>query len=228
MKRAFRMLMRSQLLSGASSVAHLVGLSRFTAAGKPPAAQTAVADVADDETQARAEAVVGAAADPPAAVAGELVTEAAAAPAAETEEGDDGEDDDVEKDDDEEEMAGKGKKASARRRERARCRAVLTSPHAAKNPGVAMYLALQTAMPRQQVLAMLEAMPKSAGGLDARMAGVPQPPVGAGAAQQPGQGAIAIASAWDAAIAKGGMRGPRSAAANDSRSTWDRAMGRRQ
>ena len=107
----------------------------------------------------------------------------------ETEDGEEGEDDDVEKDDDEEELAGKGKKAAARRRERARCRAVLTSPHAAKNPGVAMYLALQTAMPRQQVLAMLEAMPKGAGGLDARMAGVPQPPVGAGAAPQPGQGA---------------------------------------
>ena len=178
------------------------------------------------QPEAGAEAVAGVAADPPAAVAGEPAV--AAAPAAETEDGEEGEDDDVEKDDDEEEMAGKGKKASARRRERARCRAVLTSPHAAKNPGVAMYLALQTAMPRQQVLAMLEAMPKGAGGLDARMAGVPQPPVGAGAAPQPGQGAVAIASAWDAAFAKGGVRGSRSAAANDSRSTWDRAMGRRQ
>ncbi|MEJ0019726.1 MAG: hypothetical protein WDN25_24870 [Acetobacteraceae bacterium] len=221
------MLMRSQLLSGASSVAHLVGLGRFTAAGKPatPAPTVAmVTDAAEAETQAEAgsEAV---AADPPAAIAG--APSAAAAPAAEIEEGEEGEDDDVEKDDDEEEMAGKGKKAAARRRERARCRAVLTSPHAAKNPGVAMYLALQTAMPRQQVLAMLEAMPKGAGGLDARMAGVPQPPVGAGAAPQPGQGAVAIASAWDAAFAKIGMRGSRSAA-NDSRSTWDRVMSRRQ
>ncbi len=42
-----------------------------------------------------------------------------------------------------------GKRASARRRERARCRAVLTSPHAAKSPGVAMYLALQTLLPRR-------------------------------------------------------------------------------
>ena len=222
------MFMRSQLLSGASSVAHLVGLGRFTAAGKPAAALAAaavVADAAEAETQAEpgAEAV---AADPPAALAQEPAV--STAPAAETEDGEEGEDDDVEKDDDEEELAGKGKKASARRRERARCRAVLTSPHAAKNPGVAMYLALQTAMPRQQVLAMLEAMPKGAGGLDARMAGVPQPPVGAGAAPQPGHGAVAIASAWDAAFAKGGMRGSRSAAANDSRSTWDGAMGRRQ
>ncbi len=219
------MLMRSQLLSGASSVAHLVGLGRFTAAGKPAAALPA-AVIADDETQleSRAEAVVGAAADPPAAVA----SEPAAAPAAETEDGEEGEDDDVEKDDDEEEMAGKGRKASARRRERARCRAVLTSPQAAKNPGVAMYLALQTAMPRQQVLAMLEAMPKGAGGLDARMAAVPQPPVGSGAAPQPGQGVIAIASAWDVAFAKVGARDPRSAAANHSRSPRDRAMGRRQ
>ena len=225
------MLMRSQLLSGASSVAHLVGLGRFTASGKPSAGPPAVviAEAADSEPQpeARAEAVAGVAADPPAAaVTGEPAV--AAVPAAETEDGEEGEDDDVEKDDDEEEMAGKGKKATARRRERARCRAVLTSPHAAKNPGVAMYLALQTAMPRQQVLAMLEAMPKGAGGLDARMAAVPQPPVGAGAAPQPGQGAVAIASAWDTAFAKGGVRGSRSAAANDSRSTWDRAMARRQ
>jgi hypothetical protein len=224
------MLMRSQLLSGASSVAHLVGLSRFTAAGKPaatPPAVAVVADAAEHATQAEpgAEPV---AADPPDAVAGEAAAVASAAPAAEIEDGEEGDDDDVEKDDDEEELAGKGKKASARRRERARCRAVLTSPHAAKNPGVAMYLALQTAMPRQQVVAMLEAMPKGAGGLDARMAGVPQPPVGAGAAPQSGQGAVAIASAWDAAFAKGGVRGSRSAAANDSRSTWDRAMGRHQ
>lgn len=225
------MLMRSQLLSGASSVAHLVGLGRFTAAGKPaaaPAAMVVVADAAEAETQAEAgaEAAVGAAADPPATLAGEPAV--AAVPAAEAEDGEEGEDDDVEKDDDEEELTGKGKKASARRRERARCRAVLTSPHAAKNPGVAMYLALQTAMPRQQVVAMLEAMPKGAGGLDARMAGVPQPPVGAGAAPQPAQGAVAMASAWDAAFAKSGVRGSRSTAANDSRSTWDRAMGRRQ
>jgi hypothetical protein len=223
------MLVRSQLLSGASSVAHLVGLGRFTAAGKPTAAPPAVAvamvaDAAEAETQAvpGTEAV---AADPPAAFAGEPAV--ATVPTAETEDDAEDEDDDVEKDD-EEELAGNGKKASARRRERARCRAVLTSPHAAKNPGVAMYLALQTAMPRQQVLAMLEAMPKGAGGLDARMAGVPQPPVGAGAAPQVGQGAVAIASAWDAAFAKGGARGSRSAVANDSRSTWDRAMGRRQ
>jgi hypothetical protein len=220
------MLMRSQLLSGASSVAHLVGLGRLTSAGKPstPSPTVAVTDAAaETQAEVQAEAVVGAPFDPPAGVAGEPAV--AAVPAAEIE---DGEDDDVEKDDDEEEMAGKGRKASARRRERARCRAVLTSPHAAKNPGVAMYLALQTAMPRQQVLAMLEAMPKGAGGLDARMAGVPQPPVGAGAAPQPGQSAVAIASAWDAAFAKGGVQGSRSAAANDSRSTWDRAMGRRQ
>jgi hypothetical protein len=223
------MLTRSQLLSGASSVAHLVGLGRFTAAGKPSAGPLAVvvAEAAAAETQAELTAEP-AAADTPALVAGEPAAVAAAAPAVETEDGEDSEDDDVEKDDDEEEMAGKGRKASARRRERARCRAVLTSPHAAKNPGVAMYLVLQTAMPRQQVLAMLEAMPKGASGLDARMAGVPQPPVGAGAAPQPGQSAIAIASAWDAAFAIGGARGPRSAAANDSRSTWDRAMGRRQ
>ncbi len=221
------MLMRSQLLSGASSVAHLVGLGRFTAAGKPAAGPPAVVIGVDEtQTQVGAEAGTVTAADPPTAVAGEPAV--AAAPVAETEDGEEGEDDDVEKDDDEEELAGKGRKASARRRERARCRAVLTSPHAAKNPGVAMYLALQTAMPRQQVLAMLGAMPKGAGGLDARMAGVPQPPVGAGAAPQPGQGAVAIASAWDAAFAKGGVRGSRSAAANDSRSTWDRAMGRRQ
>jgi hypothetical protein len=222
------MLMRSQLLSGASSVAHLVGLGRFAAGGRPaaiPPAVAVVADAAEAETQAEPSAEV-VAADPPAAVAREPAV--AAAPAAETENGDEGEDDDVEKDDDEEEMTGKGKKAAARRRERARCRAVLTSPHAAKNPGVAMYLALQTAMPRQQVLAMLEAMPKGAVGLDARMAGVPQPPVGAGATSQPGQGAVAIASAWDTAFAKGSMRGLRSPAANESRSTWDRAMVRHQ
>ena len=117
--------------------------------------------IAEDETQtAWCRGWRCTAADPPTAVAQEPAV--AAAPAAEIEDGEEGEDDDVEKDDDEEELAGKGRKASARRRERARCRAVLTSPHAAKNPGVAMYLALQTAMPRQQVMAMLGAMPKGA------------------------------------------------------------------
>ena len=66
---------------------------------------------------------------------------------------------------------------------------------------------------RHRALAQRENRPQR----DARMAGVPQPPVGAGAAPQQGQSAVAIASAWDAAFAKGDARGSRPAAANASR-----------
>jgi hypothetical protein len=221
--------MKSQLLAGASSVAHLVGLGRLTAAGKPrvvpvvAGAPEASADVAAAPAVVPVEPDVGAApvvaADPGLAVPA-LGAAPMVAPPADDEE--DGENDDDEKDDDDMEMAGKGKKAGARRRERARCRAIMQSPHAAKNPGIAMHLALQTPMTRQAALALLEAMPKGAGGLDARMASEPRVQVGDGGAR-PG-GAVAVASSWDKAFATTSRSS--SGAANDSRSVMDRAMRR--
>ena len=238
------MQMRAQLMSSASSVAHLVGLGRAAkpAKTKPDdkkddpqeepggedeeARKAAAAEVAAAEAAAAQATMDAAVAD---AVKAALATQAAAKSDPDGDGDDDGDgsgDDDDKKEDDDEEMNGTGKKARARRRERARCRAILNSPHAAKNPSVAMHLALTTAMPRQQALALLEAMPKGAGGLDARMTQVPQPALGAGAIAQPGQDSAKVAGAWDAAFAKT-ARGNRPAA-NDTRAGWDRAMGSRK
>jgi hypothetical protein len=146
----------------------------------------------------------------------------AVAPAEDDPEDDPEDDDKDEKPDSEKELKGKGKKARARVRERARCRAILSSEHAAKNPEIAMQLALQTAMPRQVAIAMLEAMPKGTTGLDARMAAVARPAIGGGAAHEPGADSRAIAGAWDTAFAKVAPKG--ALVANDTRSNWDRSM----
>ena len=220
--------MKASLMAGASSVAHLVGLGRLTGGGKPPGAVViAVGSQPDaDAADAPAGAVIEAEAEvggvgPAVAAAPADVPVAAAAPA-DDDEGDGEGDDDEEKDDDETELKGAGKKARARRRERSRCRAIINSPHTAKNPATALFLALRTDMPRQQALAMLEAMPKGAGeGLDARMAAEPRVTLGDGGVRRDG---VPVAPSWDAAFAKTSRAA--TPAANDTRSAWDRAMRR--
>ena len=234
------MQMRAQLLSGATSVAHLIGIGgRTPDAGRPqkpatpPAAgpeqgaegeETAEAGTAADGSQAAA-----AQAAPAATAAAPQPGAAAAQPAAAEDEEENGEDDDDEKEDDEKELSGQGRKARARRRERARCRAILDSDAAQNNPAIAMHLALHTALPRQQALAMLAAMPKGAGGLDARMASVPNPRLGPNTGgAQPGQpDSRAIAAGWSHAFAKvSGKRFDAAADAKDTAAGWDAALRR--
>jgi hypothetical protein len=190
--------MRSRLLTGAANVAHLAGLTRRPAAVRaaPAPAQPAAAAPSPPEGDPPSVAVV-AAADPP---------QAATDPEDPEADPDDGED----REEDEE-------MRQARARERARCQAILLSPHAARAVGFAAYLAFETDTPRNSALAMLERLPNGAG-LDARMGGVTRPNVGNGA--RPDQSdQHAVAASWDGAFAKarGGSRG-RAAAG------WDRAM----
>jgi hypothetical protein len=59
-------------------------------------------------------------------------------------------------DDDKEEMSGKSAAALARRRERARCKAIFSHPAAAENLPLAASLAFDTAMTRAEALAVLK------------------------------------------------------------------------
>ena len=105
----------------------------------------------------------------------------------------------------------------ARARERARCQAILSSPHAARAVTFAAYLAFETDTPRKTALAMLERLPNGAG-LDARMGGVTRPNLGNGARPEQSD-QHAVAASWDGAFAKarGGSQGQAAAG-------WDRAM----
>lgn len=77
-------------------------------------------------------------------------------------EGDDDNDPEAEDDDDEDEMRGKSAAASARRRERARCAAIMGSRYAAGNVVLAANLAFNTTMTRKQALAVLRDTPPAA------------------------------------------------------------------
>jgi len=87
--------------------------------------------------------------------------------------------------------------AATRRRERARCAAILGSDAAERDPRLAEKLALRSSMPRDQAIAALRASQHSS--LDARMAGAP------GAALPPAMPSMtrggAIAASWDTAFA---------------------------
>ncbi|WP_342705150.1 hypothetical protein OHZ10_29215 [Burkholderia arboris] len=72
---------------------------------------------------------------------------------------DDEDDERAEDDDDEEEMRGKSAVARARRRERARCAAIMSSKSAGRNIELAANLAFNTSMTRQEALAILRASP---------------------------------------------------------------------
>jgi len=71
-----------------------------------------------------------------------------------SEDDDDGKD--AEDDDDKQEMTGRSAAASARRRERERVTAILSSSHAANNPVLAVSLACDTTMTRKEAIAVLK------------------------------------------------------------------------
>jgi hypothetical protein len=71
-------------------------------------------------------------------------------------------DDDEDEDDDHSEMSGKSTAAKARRRERARCAAIFSSPKAAANLELACSLAFETDLTRRQALAVLNKSPSRA------------------------------------------------------------------
>jgi len=114
--------------------------------------------------------------------------------------------DETDPDDPPEEMTGKSGNAQARRRERARCKAIFGHKAAGRNPALAAHLAFNTSMSRSQAIATLKAGGVAApaasrpGGLAARMSSQPrtvlgQPPASANADQ-------AIATGWGGAFAK--------------------------
>lgn len=108
----------------------------------------------------------------------------------------DAEDDDK-KDDDEDEMRGKSAAASARRRERSRCAAIMGSKMAARNVVLAANLAFNTTMTRQQAIAVLRDTPAASVPDNGRSAR--NPSLGAGGESGMNSRA-AVASSWDIAM----------------------------
>ena len=192
--------MRSRLLAGAANVAHLAGLGARPKRGAAPVASSPPADADQEDDPPRP-------VDPPISLGGRQAGDPESDPedpeGEENEDGEDGEED--------EEMR------QARARERARCHAILTSPHASQAAAFAAYLAFETTTPRKAALAMLERLPNT-NGLDARMGSVTRPNLGNGA--RPNQfDRHAVATSWDVAFAKarGGSR-------NQAAAGWDSAM----
>lgn len=91
--------------------------------------------------------------------------------------------------------------------ERARCRAIFAAPAAAANVALAAHLAFDTDQTADQAIATLALGGKSASGLGARMAGAPNPALGAGGAPKPGADSAEVLAAQitaSARIARGG------------------------
>lgn len=99
--------------------------------------------------------------------------------------------------DPDDEMCGTGLVALARRRERARCAAIVTSLAGLRNPVMARTLALQTRMPRAEALRLLELQPAPFDRSAARQARNPR--VGAGMPEGRTSSA-AVAQSWDRAF----------------------------
>ena len=101
---------------------------------------------------------------------------------------------------------GDAKATAARKRERARCAAIFASKHAATRPDLAAHLAFETGMGRKAACAMLRTAAAGSEpgrrGLDGRMAAIDQPRPGAGGPS----GKPPIASSWDAAASRVGLR----------------------
>lgn len=118
---------------------------------------------------------------------------------------DDGDKKDGDDDSDEKEMRGSSSVAQARTRERSRCRAIVTSAEAKRNPALANHLAFKTTMTRGEAIEALKEAPASAASSD-RSARNPQlAPQGGG---EGGSSKQAVASSWDAAMKKQRVEAP--------------------
>ncbi|SEI42415.1 hypothetical protein [Paraburkholderia diazotrophica] len=107
------------------------------------------------------------------------------------------EDDDSDPDaeDDEGEMRGKSAAARARRREQARCAAIMGSKAAARNPVLAANLAFKTRMTRDEAIATLEGTPAPASAAHSNRA-ARNPNLGADGGTKPSR-QQALAARWD-------------------------------
>lgn len=103
--------------------------------------------------------------------------------------------------DEDEEMFGTGPIADARRRERARCEAIISSPAGLKNPALAKVIAFDSRMTRKEGLALLESTPPAATVDRRNQARADRnPPIGAGMAESSG-GPQAAATRMHGALA---------------------------
>ncbi|BET09427.1 hypothetical protein THI4931_04690 [Pandoraea sputorum] len=109
----------------------------------------------------------------------------------------DAEDDDADPDaeDDEGEMRGKSSAARARRREQARCAAIMGSRAAARNPVLAANLAFKTRMTRAEAIDTLEATPAPASAAHSTRA-ARNPSLGGDGGAKPSR-QQALAARWD-------------------------------
>lgn len=122
------------------------------------------------------------------------------AKASDSDEADDEEDDESaeDDDDDDEEMRGKGAVARARRREQARCAAIMGSKAAGRNVELAANLAFKTRMTRQEALAILRSSPAA---VSTMSRSARNPSLGAGG-DLSGNSKAAASAGWDRAFSK--------------------------
>lgn len=102
-------------------------------------------------------------------------------------------------DDEDEEMRGKSAVAQARRREQARCAAIMGHQAGARNVVLAANLAFNTRMGRREAIAVLKGTPAAASPSRSRQARNPN--LGSGGEMQRSP-AAAAASSWDRAFSK--------------------------
>jgi hypothetical protein len=110
-------------------------------------------------------------------------------------------DSDPDAEDDDDEMRGKSAIARARRREQARCAAIMGSKFAARNVEMAANLAFKTRMTRQEALAILRSAPGSSAGAQSQRRADRNPQLGAGGEMHRSPQREAAAG-WDRAFSR--------------------------